>query len=107
MRFWGVMVQAKHQLCVLWRVDNLLLHKVKFGLIISLFIAYEFFIKLAQSGIALVPEDRRIIQGLTVEENIQLAQIEKPVGWSLERIYDLFPRLGERRKQEGTTPYRW
>ena len=57
----------------------------------------------AQAGIGLVPEDRRIIQGLTVEENIQLAQIEKPVGWSVERIYDLFPRLGERRKQEGTT----
>jgi branched-chain amino acid transport system ATP-binding protein len=57
----------------------------------------------AQSGIGLVPEDRRIIQGLTVEENIQLAQIEKPIGWSIERIYDLFPRLGERRKQEGTT----
>ena len=51
----------------------------------------------------LVPEDRRIIQGLTVEENLQLAQIEKPIGWSIERIYDLFPRLGERRSQEGTT----
>jgi len=57
----------------------------------------------AQAGIALVPEDRRIIQGLTVEENIQLAQIAEPIGWSIERIYDLFPRLGERRKQEGTT----
>lgn len=57
----------------------------------------------AQAGIALVPEDRRIIQGLTVEENLQLAQIEKPIGWSIERIYELFPRLGERRKQEGTT----
>ena len=57
----------------------------------------------AQAGISLVPEDRRIIQGLTVEENLQLAQIEKPIGWSLERIYELFPRLGERRKQEGTT----
>ena len=57
----------------------------------------------AQAGIALVPEDRRIIQGLTVEENLQLAQIEKPIGWSLDRIYELFPRLGERRKQEGTT----
>ncbi len=57
----------------------------------------------SQAGIGLVPEDRRIIQGLTVEENIQLAQIEKPIGWSLERIYDLFPRLGERRTQEGTT----
>jgi branched-chain amino acid transport system ATP-binding protein len=57
----------------------------------------------AQAGLGLVPEDRRIIQGLTVEENIQLAQIEKPIGWSLDRIYGLFPRLGERRKQEGTT----
>ena len=57
----------------------------------------------AQSGIGLVPEDRRIIQGLTVEENLQLAQIAPPMGWSIERIYELFPRLGERRTQEGTT----
>lgn len=57
----------------------------------------------SQAGIALVPEDRRIISGLTVEENLQLAQIAPPVGWSLDRLYDLFPRLGERRKQEGTT----
>ena len=57
----------------------------------------------AVCGVALVPEDRRIIPGLTVEENIQLAQIVEPIGWSLERIYDLFPRLGERRKQEGVT----
>ena len=57
----------------------------------------------AVSGVALVPEDRRIIPGLTVEENIQLAQIVEPIGWSLERIYDLFPRLGERRRQEGVT----
>ena len=57
----------------------------------------------ARKGIGLVPEDRRIIQGLTVEENLQLAQIAPPHGWSIERLYDLFPRLGERRKQEGTT----
>jgi len=57
----------------------------------------------AQNGIGLVPEDRRIIQGLTVEENLQLAQIVPPHGWSIERLYELFPRLGERRKQEGTT----
>ncbi|MGO4916582.1 ABC transporter ATP-binding protein [Pseudogemmobacter sp. W21_MBD1_M6] len=55
------------------------------------------------AGIGLVPEDRRIIAGLTVEENLKLAQIAPPIGWSLERIYDLFPRLGERRKQEGIT----
>ncbi|MCO4847994.1 MAG: ABC transporter ATP-binding protein [Yoonia sp.] len=57
----------------------------------------------SQAGIALVPEDRSIIPGLTVEENLQLAQIAPPIGWSLDRIYDLFPRLGERRKQEGVT----
>lgn len=57
----------------------------------------------ARNGIGLVPEDRRIIQGLTVEENLQLAQIAPPLGWSIERIYELFPRLGERRTQEGTT----
>ncbi|MCP1170046.1 ABC transporter ATP-binding protein [Limimaricola litoreus] len=57
----------------------------------------------AANGIALVPEDRRIIPGLTVEENLQLAQIAPPIGWSLERIYGLFPRLKERRKQEGVT----
>ncbi|MBO6774770.1 MAG: ABC transporter ATP-binding protein [Marinibacterium sp.] len=57
----------------------------------------------AAAGISLVPEDRRIIPGLTVEENLQLAQIAPSHGWSIERLYDLFPRLGERRKQEGVT----
>lgn len=57
----------------------------------------------ARNGIGLVPEDRRIIQGLTVEENLKLAQIAPPHGWSIERIYELFPRLGERRRQEGAT----
>lgn len=57
----------------------------------------------ASRGLGLVPEDRRIIPGLTVEENLKLAQIAPPIGWSLERIYELFPRLAERRTQEGTT----
>ena len=57
----------------------------------------------AQAGLALVPEDRRIIAGLTVEENLQLAQIAPNEGWEIERVYELFPRLGERRKQEGVT----
>lgn len=57
----------------------------------------------ARSGIQLVPEDRRIIPGLTVEENLQLAQIAGPHGWSLDRIYDHFPRLAERAKQDAVT----
>jgi len=57
----------------------------------------------SQSGIQLVPEDRSIIPGLTVEENLKLAQIAPPIGWSIDRVYDLFPRLRERRNQEGVT----
>ena len=57
----------------------------------------------ANNGVGLVPEDRCIIPGLTVEENLQLAQIEGPTGWSIERLYDHFPRLAERRNQEGVT----
>jgi len=57
----------------------------------------------AAAGIGLVPEDRCIIPGLTVEENLQLAQIAPPVGWSIDRLFELFPRLRERRKQDGTT----
>jgi len=57
----------------------------------------------AQAGIQLVPEDRCIISGLTVEENLVLAQIAEPIGWDIDRIYDHFPRLRERRNQMGTT----
>ncbi|MDQ2704444.1 MAG: ABC transporter ATP-binding protein [Pseudomonadota bacterium] len=57
----------------------------------------------AQKGIQLVQEDRRIIPGLTVEENLKLAQISEPKGWPLEQIYHHFPRLAERRKQDGVT----
>lgn len=59
--------------------------------------------KAALSGIQLVPEDRRIIQGLTVEENLQLALVAEGRGWDFSRVFQLFPRLEERRKQEGTT----
>ncbi|MEO0619662.1 MAG: ABC transporter ATP-binding protein [Pseudomonadota bacterium] len=57
----------------------------------------------ALAGIQLVPEERCIIQGLTVEENLQLATIAGDTGWDYDRIFALFPRLKERRKQEGTT----
>ena len=41
--------------------------------------------------------------GLTVEENLSSAQVAPGHGWTLERIYEHFPRLAERRKQEGVT----
>ncbi len=57
----------------------------------------------ALAGVQLVPEDRRIIPGLTVQENLDLARIAGDPGWDFERIFKLFPRLKERREQEGTT----
>lgn len=57
----------------------------------------------SQLGVALVPEDRCIIAGLTVEENLKLAQIAEPIGWPIAKIYEHFPRLAERRSQIGTT----
>ncbi len=57
----------------------------------------------AQAGIQLVQEDRRIIEGLSVEENLILAQVAHGRGWELDRIYSHFPRLAERRTQEGVT----
>lgn len=71
-------------------LDGLALHKQE---------AYE----AARTGLQLVPEDRRIIPGLTVEENLLIAQIAETPGWPLERIYERFPRLAERRRQEATT----
>jgi len=57
--------------------------------------------KIARLGIQLVPEERRIIGGLTVEENLTLAGLTAPKRWSNERAYEMFPRLGERRKNRG------
>ena len=57
----------------------------------------------SRAGIQLVPEDRRIIPGMNVEENLILAQVEPGTGWQIEEIYDHFPRLAERRKQEAVT----
>jgi branched-chain amino acid transport system ATP-binding protein len=49
-------------------------------------------------GIALVPEGRRLFPSLTVEENLVVGgQLGRPGPWTLERVYELFPVLAERR----------
>ena len=57
---------------------------------------------IAQLGMQLVPEDRRIFGSLDVEENLVLATLTAKKAWPLDRIYELFPRLAERRRSRGT-----
>ncbi len=60
--------------------------------------------ELGRLGLAFVPENRRIFPNLTVEENLKIATVMGRKGpWSLERIYQLFPRLLERATQGGDT----
>lgn len=58
--------------------------------------------QIAQAGLGLVPEGRQIFPTLTVEENlIATARGSRPRRWSLDRVYDMFPRLRERRRNMG------
>jgi branched-chain amino acid transport system ATP-binding protein len=59
---------------------------------------------IARGGVAFVPEGRGIFASLTVTENLVMAARPAPDGrrsWTLERIFDLFPRLAERRHHWG------
>jgi branched-chain amino acid transport system ATP-binding protein len=57
---------------------------------------------IARAGMQLVHEDRRIFGSLNVEENLVLAGLTADSRWPLERIYEMFPRLKERRASRGT-----
>jgi branched-chain amino acid transport system ATP-binding protein len=57
---------------------------------------------IARAGMQLVHEDRRIFGSLDVEENLVLAGLTAPSRWPLDRIYEMFPRLKERRGSRGT-----
>jgi branched-chain amino acid transport system ATP-binding protein len=57
---------------------------------------------IANAGMQLVPENRRVFGSLNVEDNIVLAGLTATSRWPLERIYEIFPRLKERRASRGT-----
>jgi branched-chain amino acid transport system ATP-binding protein len=57
---------------------------------------------IAQAGMQLVHEDRRIFGSLNVEENLVLAGLSAPKRWPIDRIWEMFPRLKERRLSRGT-----
>ena len=62
--------------------------------------------KLVSKGLAQVPEGRRVFLNMTVEENLEMGAYTRPgseVEPHLERVYDLFPRMKERRRQVAGT----
>ncbi len=65
--------------------------------------------QICRRGVGFVPEDRRIFPGLSVEENLKLGLMQRSERSragdraAVQKIYDRFPRLAERRRQTGTT----
>lgn len=56
--------------------------------------------RIAALGVGYVPEGRRIFANLSVDENLQVP-LERSGRWTIERVYELFPRLAERRFNRG------
>ena len=63
--------------------------------------------RIVRCGMAIVPQGRRVFVSLTVEENLRVARGQRHASaakrWTLERVYALFPRLSERRRQMADT----
>lgn len=58
--------------------------------------------RMERAGVAIVPQGRHCFPSLTVHEHLRLAQ-KDPVGpWTIDRVYETFPRLAERRRNGGT-----
>ena len=58
--------------------------------------------RIARVGLGYVPEGRMIFPDLTVVENIQVAQRVPARHWTIERLFELFPALAERRRSKGS-----
>jgi branched-chain amino acid transport system ATP-binding protein len=59
--------------------------------------------KVAGAGIGYVPQGRRLFESLTVDEHLEIVGASAKAEWTAERVYELFPRLAERRKVSGTS----
>ncbi len=57
--------------------------------------------RVVDAGVSYVPQGRRVWPSLTVDEHLRLAARRKGGVWTIERVYDAFPRLAERRKNGG------
>jgi branched-chain amino acid transport system ATP-binding protein len=57
--------------------------------------------RIAALGVGFVPEGRRIFANLTVDENLKVP-LDRPGPWTIARVYELFPRLAERKNNKGS-----
>ena len=57
--------------------------------------------KIARAGVGYVPQGRRLFPSLTVAEHLRIAARNGDGGWTAERVYELFPRLAERKRNGG------
>src|ERR687895_2706080 len=59
--------------------------------------------KIAKAGVGYVPQGRRLFTSLTVDEHLQIVGAPSKADWTPDRVYELFPRLGERKRVSGTS----
>src|ERR687890_448276 len=59
--------------------------------------------KISAAGIGFVPQGRRLFQSLTVDEHLEIVGAKSKAAWTAKRVYELFPRLAERKNVSGTS----
>jgi branched-chain amino acid transport system ATP-binding protein len=59
--------------------------------------------RIAKSGVGYVPQGRRLFTSLTVDEHLEIVGASKGAEWTPDRVYELFPRLAERKNVSGTS----
>jgi len=59
--------------------------------------------RIAKTGVGYVPQGRRLFTSLTVDEHLEIVGAPKGAAWTPDRVYELFPRLAERKSVSGTS----
>src|SRR5918994_6122081 len=59
--------------------------------------------RIAKAGVGYVPQGRRLFTSLTVDEHLEIVGAPSKADWTPDRVYDLFPRLAERKHVSGTS----
>jgi branched-chain amino acid transport system ATP-binding protein len=59
--------------------------------------------RIAKAGVGYVPQGRRLFESLTVDEHLEIVGASSGAAWTPDRVYELFPRLAERKNVSGTS----